>query len=262
LKGATLGLLLLVLGADMLGSPPLLDSTAPMAPAPSMEARPQTVAEAEQIYLKSLQPADWENRRAAAAYLIAHLNPPRQYRKEWEDIDRSLRNAPQPASAWDCALLLNNGQERARGLLGAYQNRLSGLRRQQLNEVAESLKPVLQANDYPGYRERLPVQGEISGPLGLMLDLRPMARVGREDLLPYPVWWGILANASNARALQAGLRLSQGKAPELPYRIEGADYACWTAGPDGKDEGGLVEASLQEVPESDPGGDWVYRFRR
>ena len=245
----------------MIGSPPLLDSVTPLAPPTLEQSRPESVEQAVQIYLRSAQPVAWERRREAAAYLIKHLNPPHQHRAEWEDLIRRLKGAPPPASAWDCVVMLNEGEARARGLLGAYQNRLNGLRRQQLSEVAQSLKPVLQADDYLGYLEKLPATGESSGTLSLMFRLRPMARIGREDLLPYSIWWAILANRSNAQALQAGLRLSQGKAPEIPYRQDGQDCVCWTAGPNGKDEGGLMEASLQEVPDSDPGGDWIYRFR-
>lgn len=254
-------MLLLVLAADMIGSPPLLDSVKPLAPPTLEQSRPESVDQAVQIYLQSAQPGAWESRREAAAYLIKHLNPPHQHRSEWEDLVRRLKGAPQPANAWDCVVMLNGGEARAGGLLGAYQNRLNGLRRQQLSEVAQSLKPVLQADDYLGYLERLPATGESSGPFSLMFRLRPMARIGREDLLPYSIWWAILVNRSNAQALQAGLRLSRRKAPEMPYRQEGQDCVCWTAGPNGKDEGGLMEASLQDAPDSDPGGDWLYRFR-
>ncbi|MFN8611139.1 MAG: hypothetical protein U0931_26585 [Vulcanimicrobiota bacterium] len=255
-------MLALVVAADMLGSPPLTDSPSPVPgqAAPGW-SEPSSLEQATDIYIGSGQPQDWGRRRAASAYLLARLNPPQQHRNEWERLGQRLKSAPPAATAWDCLILASHNPVRARGWLGPYQNRLNGLRQQQITEASLSLKEILNSNDYVGFVQKLPSQGESSGVLGLTLFLQPVARIGREDLLPYGLWWGVLANQSNEQALQAGLRLSLGKAPQLPYRQEGRECVCWTAGPDGQDEGGLVEASLSEPADEPVTGDWIYRFR-
>jgi len=246
--------------ADLLWSPAVGTSPAPASIGP-VEAGgvPATVAQATQMLVESPHPQDWAKRRAACAYLLKTLDPPLDHRSEWAALWEKLESAPPPASAWEC--WRPDGAPPAGGLFGAYQNRLSGLRLLQVQSTAERLRPILQKNDYPAYRAALPLHTELNGPLGLLVTLQPLARVGQDDLIPYPLWWQILLNQSDLEALRAGSRLARGKTPELHHRWENGVCVCWTAGPDGKDEGGILEASREEIPESPAVGDWIYRFR-
>ncbi|MBX3166834.1 MAG: hypothetical protein KF760_05455 [Candidatus Eremiobacteraeota bacterium] len=248
---ATLGLVGLVAAADMIWSPRLAEPAAPAARRTAENTTPSNLPEAIELYTSS----QWEGRRRAAAYL---LKQPVSQRREWELVSAALAKAPAPASAWQCWPKLS-GEAPAQGFFGAYQNRLSGLRRAQLQASAERLRSVLEKNDYAAYLRQLPPEGESRGPLGLALTLQPLSRVGREDLIPYGVWWSILVNQSNDQALRAGIRLSRGQTPEMPHRWEGRTCVCWSPGPDGQDDGGQLEASLDDPSQSL--GDWIYRFR-
>lgn len=258
----TLGLVGLVAMADLFWSPAL----APLPPLdPVLESAawgpPGSVAQATQMLVESRSPRDWARRRSASAYLLKALDPPRDHRSQWAALTSQLDSAFPAASAWECWRQGSAPSVAAGGLFGAYQNRLSGLRILQLEGTAQRLRPILEKNDYLAYQVALPLQGDTSGPLSLALWLQPLARVSQPDLIAYPLWWQILANQSNQEALRAGSQLAQGKTPGMQHRWENGVCVCWTAGPDGKDEAGGLAASLDEIPESPPGGDWIYRFR-
>ncbi|MBS2037879.1 hypothetical protein JST97_23035 [bacterium] len=263
LRKATLGLFFLVLAADMIGSPPpgFHSRVIHKSDEAGVWELPTHVAQATRMYVQSRQPEDWEKRRAGAEFLLGALNPPRLHRTEWEALARELDQAQPAATAWDCALQLTQSPVRSGGLLGAYQNRLDQLRARQVGQALEPLKPILQVNDYRAFLEQVPAQGQPAGFFDLMVSMRPMAQLGREDLLPYPLWWGVLVNQSDGQALQAGLRLARGQSPQFSYRREGSEILFWTVGPDGIDDGGALEASRKEVSSGAQGGDWIYRFR-
>lgn len=245
MRSATLGLVALVVAADMLWSPGLVDRAPAIA-----EVRPDptvsnSLTQALELYTAGVEPVRWESRRRAAAYL---LKQPLSQRAGWELVSAALEKAAHPASAWECWQQFSQTPP-AHGLFGAYQNRLSGLRRAQLQARAENLRSVLEKNDYAAYLGQMPLTGDSRGPLGLALTLQPFSQVGRDDLISYDLWWPILVNLSQEQALRAGVRLARNQTPEMPHRWEGRTCVCWSAGPDGKDDGGTLEA------------DWVYRFR-
>ena len=250
---------MLVCVADMLWAPALVERRPASRLAPS-RARPAAhVQDAVGLYVESRQPEQWEQRRLAAAYLLKQLNPPLAHRTEWELVRARLDRAAPSASAWEWWQSEAGASPAASGLFAAYQNRLSGLRRAQLQKAALRLKPILEKDDFRGYLEKLPGLGESSGPLWLALSLQPQSQIARDDLIPSAWWWPILMNRSNQQALEAGVRLSLGKTPEMPHRWEGQTCVCWTPGPDGQDDDGRIEASFEPSPEGV--GDWVYRFR-
>lgn len=189
---------------------------------------------------------------------IEKLNPPRDHQAEWARLAPQLERS-QPANAWQGWQRLALSPP-AGGFFRAYQNRLSGLRWAQLEATAERLRPLLEKNDLPAYRQQLPLRGEERGPLGLALTLQPLSEVGREDLLPESWWWEILVQESHRQALRAGVRLARGQQPEMPHRWEGRTCVCWTFAVDGRDDGGQLEAPLDQ-PGSNAPGDWIYRFR-
>lgn len=241
----------------MLWSPRL--GTPPPAPAEPLEVqvRPaRDLADALDLYALSLEPEWWAQRRAAAAYLLATLNPPRNHRDQWAQVAARLDGAAAPPNAWQCWPRATAWAP-AQGWFGPYQNRLSGLRRAQLHGLAGELRPLLEKNDRAAFLERLPAHGGSRGPLMLALTLQPLSPIGREDLLSEDWWWAILMNDSNRQALLAGVRLSRGETPEMPYRWEGKTCVCWSPGWDGRDDGGLLEAPFDRAG----AGDWIYRFR-
>ena len=238
----------------MLWSPPLAAQKHPIENAAVAARSPASLADATDLYVTSFAPSDWEQRRLAASYL---LREPLGHRVQWEHLAVRLDKAPLSPSAWECWQRYATAAP-AGGLFGPYQNRLSGLRRAQLQSTAEGLRTALQKNDYVAYREGLSRLGDSSGPLWLALTLQPLSRVGREDLLPAGWWWAILLNQSQDQALHAGIRLARGQIPEMNHRWEGRTCVCWSAGVDGSDEGGKLEADPQAVESV---GDWVYRFR-
>jgi len=249
----------LVGAADMLWSPGLVDRLPPAPEKASDTATPSGLTRAIELYTSGLEPTQWEQRRRGAAYLLKELNPPRDHREQWDLVASALEKASAPASAWQCWQRYS-APTVAHGLFGAYQNRLGGLRRAQLQVTAERLRPILERNDYAAYRESLSRLGDSSGPLWLALTLQPQSRVGRDDLLAYGWWWPVLMNQSNDQALQAGIRLAQGKSPDMPHRWEGRTCVCWSPGPDGRDDGGQIEAG-REPTSTESVGDWIYRFR-
>lgn len=168
-----------------------------------------------------------------AAALLDDLNPPRDHQAEWAKVGKSLESYV-PLSAWQSWPRYAEASV-AHGLLGPYQNRLSALRRAQLQASAERLRPVLEKNDLAAYRRQLPRQGEKRGPLALAFTLQPLSEVGREDLLPEAGWAEILLEQSQYQALRAGVRLARGQQPEMPHRWEGRTCVCWTPGLDGND---------------------------
>lgn len=249
----------LVGAADLLWSPGLVERSSAPAQIAASETSPDSFKAALELYTSSLEPAQWGQRRRAAAYLLETLNPPLDHREQWGLVASALEKAPPAASAWQCWQRYS-APTQAHGLFGAYQNRLGGLRRAQLQATAERLRPILEKNDYAAYRDGLSRLGESSGPLWLALTLQPQSRVARDDLVAYGWWWPVLMNQSNDQALQAGIRLAQGKTPDMPHRWEGRTCVCWNPGPDGRDDGGRIEASREQTS-SEGVGDWIYRFR-
>lgn len=241
----------------MLWSPALNDPGVPVETAVLESHSPASLAEATELYLKSAEPTRWEQRRLAAAYLLKELNPPSGHRIQWEALAGRLESAPLSPSAWDCWQGYTTAAP-ARGLFSPYQNRLSGLRRAQLQTSAERLRAALEKNDHVAYREGLSRLGDSSGPVWLALTLHPLSSVGREDLLPSGWWWAILLNQSQDQALHAGIRLARGQNPEMNHRWEGRICVCWSPGVDGSDDDGKIEVDPRAMESA---GDWIYRFR-
>ena len=207
---ATLALLLLVGVADMLWSPALMDRPPARQSAAEEARQPGSPAEAVDLYRKSAEPWEWEQRRLAASFL---LKRPLSERGHWEALGRALEKDPPPLSAWEVWQASSFFSPPASGLFGAYQNRLASLRQAQLQAAAEPLRETLQKSDYAAYQQALPRLGDSSGPLWLALSLQPQLQICREDLLPDGWWWALLLNQSQHQALLAGVRLARGEAP-------------------------------------------------